>query len=71
MSRRMNSASGLVMVSKFIAMGIIDSNLLDGDITLAPVVTWDRDVSSIDTGSTLHTQTIAKGIGIASITSIA
>ena len=59
------------MVSEFIAVGIIDSNLLDGDITLALAKTWDMDVSSIDTGSTLHTQTIAKGIGIASITSIA
>ena len=55
------------MVSKFIAVGIIDRNLLGGDITLVLASTWDRGVSSIDTGSTLHTQTIAKGIGIASI----
>ena len=55
------------MVSKFIAVGIMDINLIGGDITLMLASTWDRDVSSIDTGSTLHTQTIAKGIGIASI----
>ena len=49
------------------SIGSVQESRVGISITLTPASTWDRDVSSIDTGSTLHTQTIAKGIGIASI----
>ena len=49
------------------SIGSVQESRVGISITLTLASTWDRDVSSIDTGSTLHTQTIAKGIGIASI----
>merc|ERR1712106_1030588 len=49
----------------------VEKSWVSFSITLTLASTRDREVSSIDTGSTLHTQAVAKSIGIAGIAGIA